>query len=76
MQPWMLVEGGPDAAGFTTRFESVGRKLPGRRLTTAELMASTRHRTSIDLERLTGIRAPTRRAGPPPAGTGRSPSTS
>ncbi len=52
----MLVEGGPEATGFTARFESVGRRLPARRLTTAELMASTRHRTSIDLERLTGIR--------------------
>lgn len=37
------------------RFESIGVKLPRRRLSTAELMASTRHRTGIDLERLTGI---------------------
>jgi 3-oxoacyl-[acyl-carrier-protein] synthase-3 len=29
--------------------------LPASRLTTSELMASTRHRTNIDLERLTGI---------------------
>lgn len=52
----MLIEGGSEATGFTARFESVGRKLPERRLSTAELMASTRHHTSIDLERLTGIR--------------------
>jgi 3-oxoacyl-[acyl-carrier-protein] synthase III len=38
------------------RFESIGLALPERRLTTATLMASTRHRTHIDLERLTGIR--------------------
>jgi 3-oxoacyl-[acyl-carrier-protein] synthase-3 len=56
--PWMLLEPGtiPDAAHHTARFESVGLKLPERRLTTRELMASTRHHTSIDLERLTGIR--------------------
>lgn len=56
MQPWMLVERGSDEGGFPARFESVGCKLPERRLSTAELMASTRHHTSIDLERLTGIR--------------------
>jgi len=54
-QPWMLTEPRPGMTGFVARFESVGRKLPERRLTTAELMASTRHHTSIDLERLTGI---------------------
>lgn len=52
----MLVEPRRDNAGFTARFESVGRKLPERRLTTAELMATTRHHTNIDLERLTGIK--------------------
>jgi 3-oxoacyl-[acyl-carrier-protein] synthase-3 len=41
---------------FPTRLEAIGVKLPERVLTTRELMASTRHRTSIDLERLTGIR--------------------
>jgi 3-oxoacyl-[acyl-carrier-protein] synthase III len=50
--PWMLVE----PAGLPVRFESIGWQLPARRLTTAELMASMRHKTSIDLERLTGIR--------------------
>jgi len=55
--PWMLVESKSDAgASFATRFESVGMALPERRLTTHDLMASTRHRTKIDLERLTGIR--------------------
>ncbi|HEU4727459.1 MAG TPA: 3-oxoacyl-[acyl-carrier-protein] synthase III C-terminal domain-containing protein [Kofleriaceae bacterium] len=53
----MLTESGPSgAAPFMARFESVGAKLPARRVTTRELMASTRHRTRIDLERLTGIR--------------------
>jgi 3-oxoacyl-[acyl-carrier-protein] synthase-3 len=56
--PWMLLEPGsiPDATHHTARFDSIGLKLPGRRLTTRELMGSTRHHTSIDLERLTGIR--------------------
>jgi 3-oxoacyl-[acyl-carrier-protein] synthase-3 len=35
----------------------VGRHLPATVLTTDELMGSTRHRTGIDLERLTGIRS-------------------
>jgi 3-oxoacyl-[acyl-carrier-protein] synthase-3 len=48
--------GATGAPAFPTRFESIGVKLPERVLTTRELMASTRHRTSIDLERLTGIR--------------------
>lgn len=52
--PWMLVDT-PRNGGFTARFESIGRKLPAHRVTTAELMESTRHHTSIDLERLTGI---------------------
>lgn len=42
-------------ARFNTRLAAAGRHLPGTRLTTDELMASTRHRTRIDLERLTGI---------------------
>jgi len=58
---WMLVE--PDAGAHVARFESVGVKLPERRLTTRELMASTAHRQHIDLERLTGIRE--RRVGAP-----------
>jgi 3-oxoacyl-[acyl-carrier-protein] synthase-3 len=55
--PWMLVESGRTAdAPFGARFESVGMKLPERVVSTAELMASTRHHTKIDLERLTGIK--------------------
>lgn len=54
---WMLVEGPlVGRGGHVARFDSIGIKLPERRLTTYELMASTRHRTHIDLERLTGIR--------------------
>jgi 3-oxoacyl-[acyl-carrier-protein] synthase III len=58
---WMLVEPRPGAGRsatppFVARFESIGAKLPERRLTTHDLMASTRHHTNIDLERLTGIR--------------------
>ena len=59
MQPthWMLVESSRNAdAPFAARFESVGMRLPDRVVSTRELMASTRHHTSIDLERLTGIR--------------------
>jgi 3-oxoacyl-[acyl-carrier-protein] synthase-3 len=52
-----MLERSPDGhrAPRVARLESVGRCLPATRLTTAELMASTRHRTRIDLERLTGI---------------------
>jgi 3-oxoacyl-[acyl-carrier-protein] synthase-3 len=52
----MLSESGRGDAPYVARFESIGRSLPERRVTTNELMASTRHRTRIDLERLTGIR--------------------
>ena len=46
----------PDANGSRgCRIESVGVKLPARRLTTKDLMSQTRHRTRIQLERLTGI---------------------
>ncbi|HWD46864.1 MAG TPA: 3-oxoacyl-[acyl-carrier-protein] synthase III C-terminal domain-containing protein [Actinomycetota bacterium] len=55
---WLMLEHSPDGqrAPHVARFESVGRCLPATRRTTGELMASTRHRTRIDLERLTGIR--------------------
>jgi 3-oxoacyl-[acyl-carrier-protein] synthase-3 len=57
---WLMSEGGPGApdgaAPHVARVASVGRHLPRTTLTTAELMATTRHRTRIDLERLTGIR--------------------
>jgi len=55
---WLMMEHSPNGgrAPHVARLESVGRRLPATRLTTGELMASTRHRTRIDLERLTGIR--------------------
>lgn len=54
---WLTMEKSPggERAPFVARFESIGRRLPATRLETAELMSSTRHRTHIDLERLTGI---------------------
>ncbi|HET6965338.1 MAG TPA: 3-oxoacyl-[acyl-carrier-protein] synthase III C-terminal domain-containing protein [Acidimicrobiales bacterium] len=54
---WLLLErspGGPEAP-HVARIAGAGRCLPDRHLTTDELMASTRHHTGIDLERLTGI---------------------
>jgi 3-oxoacyl-[acyl-carrier-protein] synthase III len=55
---WLMTEAGENGtrAPFVARIAAVGRHLPPTRLTTDELMASTRHRTRIDLERLTGIR--------------------
>src|SRR5664279_5658183 len=57
---WMALEGGSESAAggglFLSRFAAIGASVPERRLSTAELMASTRHRTRIDLERLTGVR--------------------
>ena len=52
----MLTERSAEDGAQVARFESIGVKLPERRLTTKELMASTRHHTGVDLERLTGIR--------------------
>lgn len=54
---WLMVEGRPEGRPIphVARLESVGRCLPATRRTTDEVMASTRHRTKIDLERLTGI---------------------
>lgn len=48
-----LADGEP---AMLTRIESVGAEVPGRIVTTAEVMAGIRHHTNIDLERLTGIR--------------------
>ena len=54
MTGWMTSE--PlSSNGPVARFESIGVHLPSVRVSTAELMASTRHRTKIQLERLTGI---------------------
>ncbi len=56
---WMALEGGADSLsgreGYTSRFAAIGASVPEHRVTTDELMASTRHRTHIELERLTGI---------------------
>jgi 3-oxoacyl-[acyl-carrier-protein] synthase III len=52
---WLALEspGSGDSRGC--RIESVGVKLPSRRLMTRDLMSRTKHRTHIQLERLTGI---------------------
>ena len=57
MTAWLMMERSPDGdrAPFVARVGSVGRRLPETRLPTDELMASTRHRTRVDLERLTGV---------------------
>jgi 3-oxoacyl-[acyl-carrier-protein] synthase-3 len=55
---WMLLEvadSGDTTTPHHARFESIGCRLPERTVTTDELMATTRHNTHIDLERLTGI---------------------
>ncbi|MFZ3268242.1 MAG: 3-oxoacyl-ACP synthase, partial [Mycobacterium sp.] len=52
---WLVMEGDGPAAPFRTRLAGAGRHLPATVLTTDELMATTRHHTHIDLERLTGI---------------------
>lgn len=51
---WLTAEPRSSSA-YPARFESIGVRLPSTRMSTDELMASTRHRTRIDLERLTGI---------------------
>jgi 3-oxoacyl-[acyl-carrier-protein] synthase-3 len=54
---WLMLEQSPDEghALFGARVASVGRRLPETHRTTDEVMASTSHRTRVDLERLTGI---------------------
>ncbi len=54
---WLVMETAADGAPapFVARVAGAGRHLPETHLTTDELMATTRHRTHIDLERLTGI---------------------
>jgi 3-oxoacyl-[acyl-carrier-protein] synthase III len=52
---WLALEGA-DGSPYASRFAGIGAWIPERRLPTDELMASTRHRTGIDLERLTGVR--------------------
>ena len=57
---WMALEGGTDGSlgrvPYTSRFVGIGASIPERRLSSDELMASTKYRTDIDLERLTGVR--------------------
>jgi 3-oxoacyl-[acyl-carrier-protein] synthase-3 len=43
-------------APYTSRFESLGLKLPERRRSMRELLDSCRHQLPVDLQRLTGIR--------------------
>ena len=54
---WLVMEpsAGDTDALFSTRVAGVGRHLPTTHLKTDALMSTTRHRTHIDLERLTGI---------------------
>jgi len=59
-QHWMALEGGADTGAdgggpHISGFAAIGALVPERRVTSDELMASTKHRTHIDLERLTGI---------------------
>jgi 3-oxoacyl-[acyl-carrier-protein] synthase III len=57
---WMALEGGtggsPPGAAYRSRFAGIGACIPAGRLTTDELMASTKHKTDIELEQLTGVR--------------------
>ncbi|MGB0094818.1 MAG: 3-oxoacyl-[acyl-carrier-protein] synthase III C-terminal domain-containing protein [Solirubrobacteraceae bacterium] len=57
---WMALEGGIDSPSggrsYTSRFAAIGASVPELRMSTDELMASTKHRTHIELERLTGLR--------------------
>jgi 3-oxoacyl-[acyl-carrier-protein] synthase-3 len=57
---WMALEGGREgssrATAYRSRFAAIGACIPAPRLSTDELMASTRYETDIELERLTGVR--------------------
>jgi 3-oxoacyl-[acyl-carrier-protein] synthase III len=57
---WMALQGGLEESragkAYRSRFAGIGVWIPQRRLTTDELMASTRYETGIELERLTGVR--------------------
>ncbi len=52
---WLALESPGPGGSWGCRIESVGVKLPARRLMTKDLMSRTKHRTHIQLERLTGI---------------------
>jgi 3-oxoacyl-[acyl-carrier-protein] synthase-3 len=51
----LTLESAAAGAPWGCRIDSVGVKLPARRLTTKDLMSKTSHKTRIQLERLTGI---------------------
>ena len=57
MTHWLMMESDEEdvRSPFRARVGSLGRHLPSSHLLTEDLMATTRHRTRIDLERLTGI---------------------
>jgi 3-oxoacyl-[acyl-carrier-protein] synthase-3 len=54
---WLVMDppDGQPSTPFRARLAGAGRHLPSTHLTTDDLMSTTRHRTHIDLERLTGI---------------------
>jgi 3-oxoacyl-[acyl-carrier-protein] synthase III len=52
---WLTLQSAGSEGTWGCRIESVGVKLPARRLTTRDLMSRTNHHTRIQLERLTGI---------------------
>jgi 3-oxoacyl-[acyl-carrier-protein] synthase III len=52
---WLTLQSPGGGGSWGCRIESVGVKLPSRRLMTKDLMSRTQHRTRIQLERLTGI---------------------
>ena len=52
---WLTLQSAGTGGPWGCRIESVGVKLPARRLTTRDLMSRTSHHTKIQLERLTGI---------------------
>ena len=59
---WMMSEvstatGNGPPAPYSSRIAGIGYQEPGGTLSTAELLAATRHNTHIDLQRLTGIRS-------------------
>ena len=57
---WMALEGGREGSAsgkaYRSRFAAIGACIPAARLTTDQLMATTRYETDIELERLTGVR--------------------
>jgi 3-oxoacyl-[acyl-carrier-protein] synthase III len=54
---WLVMEDESQkvCSPYRTRIAGAGRQLPSTHMSTTEVMASTKHRTHIDLERLTGI---------------------